>query len=234
MNQQERDDLAKKLINLALFYGKYDLTKNAVMQFINILESFYNKSYIDYENALNNYSAEASNKNFPAPSQLKQYLFPNSSSRQQAQEIAQRCFGAIRKFGYTKPVQAKEYIGELGWRLIERRGGWSSHCCNTQESDIPILTAQFRESISVYVDQGITNDQLFFDKVGLTSSKENVLMIEQKPKENEKEQPLEKPQKLILEIKRPIKRNEQDFDINKAKEEAIARFTATYGCQQED
>lgn len=228
MNQQERDDLAKKLINIALFYGNYDLTKSAVIQYINILELFYNKSYIDYVNALNSYSAETSNKNFPAPSQLKQYLFPSSSSRQQAQEIAQRCFGAIRKFGYTKPVQAKEYIGELGWRLIERRGGWNSHCTETRESDVPILTAQFRESIGVYIEQGKITDEVFYDKVGLISSKDNILMIEQKPKENEKEHIVEKPQKIILEIKRSAKKNESVFNLEQEKEEAIARFKAHF------
>lgn len=235
MNQEERDFLAKKLINLALFYGKYDLTKNAVMQFINVLETFYNKSCIDYENALNNYCADSLNKYFPSPSQLKQYLIPNPSSRDQAQEIAQRCFGAIKKFGYTKPGQAKEYIGDLGWKLIERRGGWYFHCTETNNSDIPILTAQFRDILQVYVIQGNIDDREFFDKAQI-AFKEVPILIKEIPEDKfldenkiqqKKEDDINRYLKLLKEKNNKPKHD--PIDIEKAKEIALIRFKDAFG-----
>lgn len=179
--------------------------------------------------AYKSYRKDPRNKINPLPSAIRAIIEPQSNSREQAQEIAQRCFGAIRKFGYTKPDKAKEYIGELGWRLIERRGGWQSHCTETRESDIPILTAQFRESVGVYIEQGNIADEVFFDKVGLISSKDNILMIEQKPKEIEKQENSENVTKVVFEIKRiPKTINEPYFNIETAKIDAIERFKKTF------
>lgn len=164
MNQDERNILAKELINLALFYGKNDLTSLAVSQYLAVLDRFYNKSLQSYLSALDLYLNDGGNKYFPSPAQLKPYLEPKASSRDQALEIAQRCFGAIKKFGYNKPNEAKDYIGEVGWRLIQNRGGWYFHCTEIMERDIPNLTAQFRDTLQTYVNQGNLPDATFFDK----------------------------------------------------------------------
>lgn len=128
--------------------------------------------------AYKTYRRDPRNKTNPLPSAIRSLVQPKANARDQAQEIAHRCFGAIKKFGYTKPEQARGYIGELGWRLIERRGGWYNHCAYTQESEIPILTAQFRDSLTSYVEQGSVSDDLYFANSGLIGNSEIGKLIE--------------------------------------------------------
>jgi hypothetical protein len=165
----------KEAIYLTAQYYGLDMRADVLAMYAEDLADLPPQAVLDAYKA---YRRDPANIKPPLPAQIRRMLNPEANNKQHAQEIAQRCFGAIRKFGYTKPQQAKEYIGELGWRLIERRGGWFSHCQNTMESDIPILTAQFRDSLTSYVEQGERQDSEYFNKARIEFNETTKLLPE--------------------------------------------------------
>lgn len=80
---------------------------------------------------------------FPLPSLIIQQISPDL--RDESIEATNRILEAMAKFGYSNFEKAKEYIGALGWRVVEREGGWQRICESTTNKEIPILKAQWRE-----------------------------------------------------------------------------------------
>lgn len=66
----------------------------------------------------------------PMPIVFREIYEKKMSADVQANLVPQRIFEAISKFGWAEPDKAREYIGELGWRLVEMRGGWLNVCQN--------------------------------------------------------------------------------------------------------
>lgn len=82
---------------------------------------------------------------FPMPGKIIEAARPSISTDDEAKEAAGRIVAAISKFGYPNRLEAKKYIGELGWRVVEMQGGWGHLCESTRDQQIPSLQAQFRE-----------------------------------------------------------------------------------------
>lgn len=171
MTNEEKKLIKQAIVLNAQYYG-LELRPQIVAIFAQELEDLPAQAILDAYKA---YRRDPANRTNPLPAKIREMIKPQASEKQIAQEIAMRCFGAIRKYGWTKPQQAREYIGELGWRLIERRGGWQAHCESTMEREIPTLTAQFREALTTYVEQGNSSDFDFFG--------ESVLNYSQEPRE---------------------------------------------------
>lgn len=67
-----------------------------------------------------------------------------------ARDAVSRIWEAISDFGWNNPRAAKEYIGELGWKVVERHGGWA-RVTDVEEDQRGILTAQWRDlAITLY------------------------------------------------------------------------------------
>jgi len=53
--------------------------------------------------------------------------------------------GAMRKWGYNNPEEAREYMGELGWAVVQRCGGWDAACSIESESMLMSTRKMWRE-----------------------------------------------------------------------------------------
>lgn len=73
---------------------------------------------------------EAGRNKMPMPADVVKILFPQTDPNAEAQEAAARILQATSKFGYIDPEGAKNFIGSLGWRVVERFGGWKYICEN--------------------------------------------------------------------------------------------------------
>lgn len=149
MTQTERDMLGKLLIEAAIIYDRSDFDKTKISMTINILESFFpESSAIHICEAISKYMREPKNTQFPAPARLNEYLRPKTSRDSQAQEIASRVRESVTRFGYTGWEETKEYVGEIGVKVIQRFGGWNLIC---QELGVSIqpdtFYAQCRELV---------------------------------------------------------------------------------------
>lgn len=82
---------------------------------------------------------------FPSIGDLVRLIQPEENDDDAAVEVAGRIFDAIARFGYWNPKEAQDYVGEVGWLVVARNGGWAALCEGTLSRNVPALKAQFRE-----------------------------------------------------------------------------------------
>lgn len=103
------------------------------------------------------YAAVERCRRFPTIVELKELVGISSdplSGEDMARDAVARIGESVRRFGYCNPDRAKDYIGELGWRLVERLGGWEAVCNQRSEKDLTVLLAQARELGKVLLKAG--------------------------------------------------------------------------------
>lgn len=133
--------MKKLLIGLAEFYGE-TLTPSRLNMFAQVLSDL---APSDVERAIALLTRDPRITRMPLPAHIRQAVRPDANPEHDALEASNRIVEAIGRFGYYNPRDARDFIGELGWRVVEREGGWETVCENTTTRMIPTLKAQWRE-----------------------------------------------------------------------------------------
>lgn len=167
MNQNERDIFGKALISVAFLYG-YELTKERATMFISSILDFIPATLNEYLISLKKYTEDSKNRTFPNPSQLRIYLRPELSLDAKANEAANRIREAIVEFGWCSPKEAQMFIGNVGWTIVERFGGWQ-YICENHGVDLNPLTfhAQARDSAKSILEMnelGVLGNPIMLDE----------------------------------------------------------------------
>jgi len=81
---------------------------------------------------------------FPTLAEIIDVLDPRVEAKDAASEAANLIWAAIPRCGKAGSEKAKEMIGELGWAVVERMGGWSA-LCGMKTSERGTFIAQARE-----------------------------------------------------------------------------------------
>lgn len=135
----------RMLIDMARFYG-FDLDKRRLDLYVQVLEQFPIEAVLQCGRE---YMQDPRNDRFPVPPHkiLARHLPQSADSKDVGRETALRIREAVSKFGWPSPAKAKEHIGELGWSVVERMGGWS-HICENLGVEIPesVFLAQARDA----------------------------------------------------------------------------------------
>jgi len=94
-------------------------------------------------------------KYFPSIAEIRHRANPSEGITDEviANDTVSKVIQAMSKFGYTNSDKAKEFIGELGWELVTREGGWENVCRNVELDQLPIYRAQWRELIKAIILQ---------------------------------------------------------------------------------
>lgn len=85
------------------------------------------------------------NDPFPSVKDLLERIDPASLPmlpEDEARTAASRAISAVAKFGRTNPVQARTFVGELGWKAVETVGGWSTFCAALTTSNLSVYQSQ--------------------------------------------------------------------------------------------
>lgn len=82
---------------------------------------------------------------FPSVRSIVELIMPSTNDEFEAIEAAARIIQSVSKFGYSGASEARKFMGELGWRIVERFGGWMTVCETMNSDNIGILHAQFRQ-----------------------------------------------------------------------------------------
>jgi hypothetical protein len=80
--------------------------------------------------ALAKYRQDEKSITWPRAGKIRALVNPLMSRDSLANEAASRIREAIGLFGWPNGDQARKHIGELGWMVVERSGGWSYLCEN--------------------------------------------------------------------------------------------------------
>ena len=142
MTDQQKSALGVYIANTAQFYSK-EFSKAVVSMMVQDLEDLDFNKIID---AYTRYRRDGKNVFFPMPAKIRDLVNPTQSKETLANEAASRIRKAIGDFGWCNPLEARGYIGELGWAVVERAGGWS-YVCENHGVDLNPLTfhAQARD-----------------------------------------------------------------------------------------
>lgn len=124
---------------------------------------------------------------FPSLRMIIEELEGREKPNNAAVTIASKITAAISKFGYCNAKEAKEYLGDIGWSIVEMSGGWNHLCGTVTNKHLSTFQAQWRELAKAHVDK-IQNGQL-------TSLNGN--LSNEKRLSNGKATPLEKALQII-------------------------------------
>lgn len=171
MTQDQRDSLGR-LITVTAMYFQRQVTKEVVSLMVDDLQD------LPYEKVVKAYQTirkDPKTQGFPLPAKIRAIVEPVPTPEAEGREAVERIKLAIAKFGWPQGAAAKEFIGPIGWRIVEGMGGWMRVC----ESDFihnPGLLAQARNRAEDLVNYGDS----FRDEVIQLPAPENFPALENK------------------------------------------------------
>ena len=135
--------IAQLVASLAEYYNK-TLTTNQFALYVDD----YRRSHLSLEEireAIDRYRTDAENVFFPLPAKIISIAKPINSDMDIARATISNIIRAIGLFGWTNEDRAKTFIGEIGWEVVNRSGGWRVLCSDINEDNRGTLTAQMRD-----------------------------------------------------------------------------------------
>jgi hypothetical protein len=132
------------LVKLAAYYEK-TLSSEQIQMYSEQLEEHLTDEACSI--ACKKYIDNSANEFFPRPiSKLIAIIKTPVSLDDDAQEIASKIINAVSKFGWNNYEDAKNYIGERGFDVVKRFGGWQYVCQELgQNIQLTTFNAQIRE-----------------------------------------------------------------------------------------
>jgi len=170
MSPQERGQLAIVIDKTSRFYSK-KTDDDVISMMIDDLEDLPHAVVIK---AYETYRRDPKNKFFPLPAQIREIVSPVVSPEAEAREIIERIKKAIADFGYPRGASACEFIGPVGWKIVQANGGWT-RVCESEFTMNPGLLAQARNRAEDLVRY---KDQLGDNVISLPAPKNTVSQIE--------------------------------------------------------
>ena len=134
-------DLKKLLIGLAETFGT-SLSEQRMSIYVEILKDV---PIVELQRAVKEILTDPAQKFFPLPAAILERVAPQLDPEHEAIEAANRVVQAMADFGWNCPAEAEVFIGSLGWKIVEREGGWAHLCESVMRSEIPTRRAQWRE-----------------------------------------------------------------------------------------
>lgn len=108
-----------------------------------------NLSKLGYENLSHALDVVITNRKsrdpFPSIREIREIISPDADPEVEAIEAAGRIVQAVSRIGPYQCDKAREFIGELGWRVVEREGGWVNVCNVLTDENLGMLKAQWRQ-----------------------------------------------------------------------------------------
>lgn len=126
MTFEERQKVGAYIVHISVYYGR-QIGKEVVSMMVDDFEGYTAEQVMQ---GYKTYRQDSRNRQFPLPAQIIKILTPTANTDDLAKEAAARVIESVSRFGYTNPDDAKNYIGELGWRAVQRFGGWAHVCQN--------------------------------------------------------------------------------------------------------
>jgi hypothetical protein len=143
MTTEEKKRLKKTIVATASYYSQ-NMTDDVLLLYVEDLQDLD----IDaVEHAYQVYRRNPKNTRAPLPAVIRQLVDPDDTvdEADQGREAASRIWAALSRFGAHDWERAREYIGELGWSVVQMNGGWSSLCASTLLENQTTHLAQWRD-----------------------------------------------------------------------------------------
>ncbi len=142
MTLPEMQRLKALIVATGAYYGQ--VIDDAVLgMYVNDLADLPFTRVVD---ELENARRDPKNSRFPLPAVIRSRIKPVDADTDEirAHTAVARIPEAIAKYGWANAKQAREFIGELGWLIVSRDGGWVRVCEMLNQDNIGTLKAQWR------------------------------------------------------------------------------------------
>jgi hypothetical protein len=165
MTQEDRQAIGAHIVHIAVYYSK-QITKEVISMMVDDFNGFTAQEVLAAYKA---YRQDPRNRTFPLPAQIIKLIAPEATNEDLAKEAAARVIQAVTRFGWPNPDEARNFIGTLGWRAVERFGGWSTICQSLGVTVSPdTFYAQIRDlcrSTRELSDVGINNEPIAIEGI---------------------------------------------------------------------
>jgi hypothetical protein len=152
MNEKQLANLTQHFAVIIAYYRQPEVSDTVLKTYASDLAEH---DYVLVVDALTKYRKNPKNTRPPLPANIIEILTPSVSPDAVAREIAGRTVEAIRDFGYTRPTEAREYVGPEGWSVILALGGWEHFCREHGVTIDPgVYQAQCRDRVKDQVQHG--------------------------------------------------------------------------------
>lgn len=142
VNHAEKQRLKADFVVLAAYYQQ-TLHDSALAMYA---EDLSDMDYGDVADAMRRLRCQPGRRSCPLPADIRDEAAPSQGSIvAQANDIAGRISAAISRYGYTRAEEAKQYIGDTGWLVVGRMGGWRQICTTLLSSEMGTFRAQCRD-----------------------------------------------------------------------------------------
>lgn len=141
MTDDEKKRLKKIIVGTGTVYGK-EYTDGALLMIVDDLSDL---AFDDVSEAYRKCRMDHMRRFAPLPAEIRHIVNPQENDEDEARDSAARIVAAVSRFGWANQLPAREFIGELGWMVVERQGGWATICGELTDQNIGMLQAQFRE-----------------------------------------------------------------------------------------
>lgn len=157
MNDQELKDLKKGIVLTAAYYGR-ELKPEVVSMMADDLNDLQfdlvSKAYAEYRR-------DPKNRTMPLPAHIRAIVQPVSTPEIEGREAAAKITQAIVKYGYSNGADARAFLGERVWSVVESFGGWNFICTSHGVTiDPSTFYAQVRERVTDVVRKPLSERHL--------------------------------------------------------------------------
>lgn len=81
------------------------------------------------------------------------------STYEKAQALVDKVRHCITRFGYAQPDNAKEYLGDDAWEIVNHFGGFVNICNTATDHNYDSMMIQIRKTAEVYLKQAAGGSQ---------------------------------------------------------------------------
>lgn len=141
MTEQERQSLKALLVTTAYYYAQQ--IRDEVLQMM--VDDLNDLPFDLIVSAIKESRRDPKITRLPLPAQIRNRIQPVVSDEDEAREAAARIISAVSQCGHSGGSGARSYIGEVGWEVVRRQGGWVSICESMSHQNKTHMQAQFRD-----------------------------------------------------------------------------------------
>lgn len=88
----------------------------------------------------------------PLPAVIRSRATPSLNEQDRARIIAARIITGVSKIGPYEISRTKEFLGPMGWAVVEAMGGWQFICTSITNENLTSYQAQLRDLASAFVN----------------------------------------------------------------------------------
>lgn len=133
------------LTEILIAFGEYYDRKLTTTQIAMYVEDLTALTPDELRAACKLYRQDPKNDRFPLPAKLIALVRPVASAEDIGRDTAAAIIDAVHRAGNNNSERAREIMGELGWAIVARMGGWACFCQELTNENLTTYRAQIRD-----------------------------------------------------------------------------------------